>query len=144
MLAVTGIGQGTMFHVLSIILILVLTGVFCHQLISMLMLMRRPKRSRHATTRRGRRRPARRQVNRGPRDWTLTPPRSNDELAPDQPIRIHMATDGESGPDLETGEQPALRQPPPVYGNFRTSMVGAFQPFRSPCDTDVGWTENQS
>jgi hypothetical protein len=104
-----------MFHVLSIFLILTLAGVFFHQLVSMLMLRRRPVKPRHRTAHSSRHQHARRHA----REAGLV----TDEL-PEKPIQIHMASDDGLGPDLETGEHPAVvRKPPPTYGNTRTSMV---------------------
>ncbi|KAK5457248.1 hypothetical protein LTS15_005029 [Exophiala xenobiotica] len=104
-----------MFHVLSILLILTLAGVCFHQLVSMLMLRRRPVKPRHRTAHSSRHQHARRQA----REAGLV----TDELPPEKPIQIHMASDDGLGPDLETGEHPAVvRKPPPIYGNTRTSM----------------------
>ncbi|KAI1610228.1 hypothetical protein EDD36DRAFT_467301 [Exophiala viscosa] len=106
------IAQGTMFNVMSIVLILILTGIFLHQFISMLMLKRRPRRKRQrAVHRHGRERSNAQSRRAGPED----------ELQPEKPIPIHMAADG-LGPDLERGDQVPIKIPPPVYGNDRTSM----------------------
>ncbi|EXJ70300.1 uncharacterized protein A1O5_06368 [Cladophialophora psammophila CBS 110553] len=118
-LATTGVGRNTMFHVLSILLILALTGIFIHQLIRMFMLMRRPRRSRHRTTHGSRRRHATRQT-RGHRDDRGRQNQQIDELVLEKPIQIHTAEDTGFGPDVEC--QAAIRPPPPVYGNTRTSM----------------------
>ncbi len=104
-----------MFHVLSILLILTLAGVFFHQLVSMLMLRRRPVKPRYRAAHSSRHQHARRQAREAA---PIT-----DELPPEKPIQIHMASDDGLGPDLEAGEHPAVRKPPPTYGNTRTSMV---------------------
>ncbi|OQV03910.1 hypothetical protein CLAIMM_08884 isoform 2 [Cladophialophora immunda] len=118
-LATTGVGRNTMFHVLSILLILTLTGVFIHQLIRMFMLMRRPRRPRHRTTRGTRRRRVAGEA-RGHRDGRGRQNEQIDDLVLEKPIEIHMATDIGFGPDVE--DHAAIRIPPPVYGNTRTSM----------------------
>ncbi|OAG39576.1 hypothetical protein AYO21_06220 [Fonsecaea monophora] len=118
-LATTGVGRNTLFHVLSILLILTLTGIFIHQLIRMFMLMRRPKRSRHRTAAGAQRRPVAGHA-RGRRDRRRVQNKRVDDLVLEKPIQIHMATDTGFGPDVEN--QPAVQFPPPVYGNTRTSV----------------------
>ncbi|KIW50232.1 hypothetical protein PV05_11840 [Exophiala xenobiotica] len=113
-LVFTGTARGIMFHVLSILLILTLAGVFFHQLVSMLMLRRRPVKPRYRAAHSSRHQHARRQAREAA---PIT-----DELPPEKPIQIHMASDDGLGPDLEAGEHPAVRKPPPTYGNTRTSM----------------------
>ncbi|KIX06443.1 uncharacterized protein Z518_04419 [Rhinocladiella mackenziei CBS 650.93] len=121
-LAVTGVGRNTMFHVLSILLILTLLGVFSHQVIRMLVLMRRPRRSRHRTAHKSRRQRARGQARTSRQECANMDTESFDDRPPEKPIQIHMAGDLEFAPDVEMGrDHPAIRIPPPVYGNFRTS-----------------------
>ncbi|EXJ85502.1 hypothetical protein A1O1_05866 [Capronia coronata CBS 617.96] len=129
-LAITGVARNTMFHVLSILLILTLTGVFCHQLIRMFMLMRRrPRRPRHGRSNKARHGHTRNQTCARSRGWTRASTSTSEqsgpleELPPEKPIQIFMATDDNLGPDVEAlAWQPTIRPPPPVYGNFRASM----------------------
>lgn len=108
---------------MSILLIISLTGVFCHQLIRMFMLIKAPKRAR-----------PRRRVAHGRRHGT--PHRTKrhdgaaDDMPPEKPIQIHMSSDDGFDPDVEiagdSDSMPAaiaVQHPPPVYGNFRTSTV---------------------
>lgn len=108
---------------MSILLIISLTGVFCHQLIRMFMLIKAPKRPR-----------PRRRVAHGHRHGT--PHRAKrhdgaaDDMPPEKPIQIHMSSDDGFDPDVEmagdSDSMPtaiAVQHPPPVYGNFRTSTV---------------------
>ena len=139
-LAFTGVSRNIMFHVVSILFILALTGVFCHQFIRMLMMMRRPPRkARHyRTAHRSRRRHAGRQGQhnnrRHDRDGHGAQAELDDDMFTEKPIQIHMASDAGFGPDVEMAEaetggddqHPAIRPPPPVYGNTRTSMVSIF------------------
>ncbi|OAP57579.1 hypothetical protein AYL99_08317 [Fonsecaea erecta] len=118
-LTTTGVGRNTMFHVLSLLLILTLTGIFIHQLIRMFMLMRRPRRPRHRTTGGTRRRHVAGQA-RSRRDGRRRQDEPIGDLVLEKPIQIHMATDTSFGPDVEN--QAAIQPPPPVYGNTRTSM----------------------
>ncbi|KAK5063177.1 hypothetical protein LTR84_005254 [Exophiala bonariae] len=125
-LAFTGVARNTMFHVLSILLIITLTGIFCHQLIRMFMLIKSPRRPRrriahgrrHATSHRGKRHGG----------------GAADDMPPEKPIQIHMSSDDGFDPDVEMmGDSdampvPAVQHPPPVYGNFRTSTVSLFLP----------------
>ncbi|KAL2395476.1 hypothetical protein ABEF95_006597 [Exophiala dermatitidis] len=104
-LSITGIARNTMFHVLSILLILALSGVFCHQLIRMFMLMRRPRGSRY----KHRHRPSGRHHARQPRglrnaphehcEWTsgVHGGMAGEVPPPEKPIQIFMASDDEPG-----------------------------------------------
>ncbi|RVX70105.1 hypothetical protein B0A52_06277 [Exophiala mesophila] len=112
-LAFTGIARNTTFHVLSILLILVLTGVFCHQLVRMFMLIKAPR--RHAQTAAQRRRHATRERSRKYRQQV-------EETIPEKPIQIHMASDHGDERDLEAATEVHVPPPPPVYGNFRGSI----------------------
>ncbi|KAL2405828.1 hypothetical protein ABEF95_000356 [Exophiala dermatitidis] len=134
-LSITGIARNTMFHVLSILLILALSGVFCHQLIRMFMLMRRPQGSRykhghgHRPSRRhhGRRPRGRRNAPHEHGEWTsgVHGGIAGEMPPPEKPIQIFMASDDEPGhADVEAlASEPAISipPPPPVYGNFRTN-----------------------
>ena len=121
MLAFTGIARNTTFHVLSILLILVLTGVFCHQLVRMFMLIKAPR--RHAQTAAQRRRHATRERSRKYRQQV-------EETIPEKPIQIHMASDHGDERDLEAATEVHVPPPPPVYGNFRGSIVSVEQTSR--------------
>ncbi|KAJ9609003.1 hypothetical protein H2200_006774 [Cladophialophora chaetospira] len=116
-LAATGIAKNTMFHVISILFLLSLTGVFVHQLLRMFILIRRPRRSRHRTAH-GSRRGHTRGQTRTTRQRTRKP--IEPEHVPEKPIPIHMTSDTGFGPDVEA--HPIVQPPPPVYGNFRGSM----------------------
>ncbi|EXJ92570.1 hypothetical protein A1O3_01122 [Capronia epimyces CBS 606.96] len=125
-LAVTGVARNTMFHVLSILLILTLFGIFCHQLIRMFMLMRRPRRSRHRTGYKSRHAHAhaRGQTSTRTRRAAGPPAGPVEELPPEKPIQVFMEADDSLGADVDVeavGSEPSIRLPPPVYGNFRTS-----------------------
>ncbi|KIY01501.1 uncharacterized protein Z520_03053 [Fonsecaea multimorphosa CBS 102226] len=115
----TSVGRNTMFHVLSILLILTLTGIFIHQLLRMCMLMRRPRRSRHRTAHGTRRRHLAGQTG-GRRDRRERQNGRTEDLILEKPIQIHMSTDTGFSPDVENAAP--IRVPPPVYGNTRTSM----------------------
>ena len=109
-----------MFHVISILFLLALAGVFIHQLLRMVMLIRRPKRSRHRTAAHtSRRRGQVREQTRTRRPRARKPLES--ELILEKPIPVHMASDTGFGPDVEA-HPTVVQHPPPVYGNFRTSM----------------------
>jgi hypothetical protein len=133
------VARNTLFHVISILFLLALTGVFLHQLLRMFMLIKHPRRRRHraATTRTpsntqraghirggGRDGSSRTRAHTRTRDRQRTrKPRAREpELIPEKPIPIHMTSDSPFGPDLEAALPSGVQPPPPVYGNFRTSM----------------------
>lgn len=88
----------------------------------MLMLIKSPR--RHRQTAAQRRRHATRERS---RKYRQTPV----EVVPEKPIQIHMASDYGSERDLEAAaDVPAVQQPPPVYGNFRASIVSPEQAAR--------------
>ncbi|KIW15484.1 hypothetical protein PV08_05530 [Exophiala spinifera] len=123
-LAFTRTARGIMFHVLSILFILTLAGVFFHQFLSMLMLKRDAgKRRRNGTLQSS----THRQRRRRGEGSTLETAADLHDMPPEKPIQIHMGgyDDDGPGPDLEagTGNPPTfLNKPPPTYGNTRTSM----------------------
>ena len=102
-LAASGISSGLMFHILFIIFILALTTVFCHSLLTMCLLILKPRPRRVEQIR---------------------PSSLHADVSPEKPIPIVMAIDEEAGlsplspnsPDLE---KPIVRPPPPVYGVWR-------------------------
>ncbi len=106
-----------MFHVISILFLLTLTGVFVHQLLRMFMLIRRPQTTRRRGAQGSRQRHARGQT-RTHRQRTHKP--TEREHVPEKPIAVHMTSDTGFGPDIEAN--PIVRHPPPVYGNLRSSM----------------------
>ena len=109
--------KNTMFHVISILFLLTLTGVFVHQLLRMFMLIRRPRATRGRAAHGARRRQARDQT-RTQRQRTRKP--TEREHVPEKPIPVHMTSDTGFGPDVEA--HPIVQHPPPVYGNLRSSM----------------------
>lgn len=103
-----------MFHILFIIFILALTTVFCHSLLTMCLLILKPRPIRHT-------RPRARAFSTSPID-----------VAPqEKPIQIVMAIDEDveaghaSSPlsllssDIEVKPHLVLRPPPPIYGVWR-------------------------
>ncbi|KEF58138.1 uncharacterized protein A1O9_06062 [Exophiala aquamarina CBS 119918] len=112
-LAVTGVAGNTAFHVLSILFILSLTGIFCHQLIRMFILIKAPRRTR--------RRAAHGRRHGGTSHRTKRHGGTADDIPPEKPIQIHMSNDDGFGADVEMIGDAPVQYPPPVYGNFRTS-----------------------
>jgi membrane protein implicated in regulation of membrane protease activity len=124
-LAGTGVARNTTFHVVSILLLLALTGVFLHQLIRMFMLMKRPQRAtRHRRTPQSR---GGRTTRRDPRTGRLYQERKKRKLEPEhvpkEPIPVRMASDTDTRFDQDIEAQTSLQYPPPIYGNQRTSIV---------------------
>lgn len=121
-LAATHVGSGLMFHILCILFILALVGVFLHSAISMVMLQkrRRARLARH-------------------RDWHGSSQRSSSNSSESQltaHARIHSGTSSEKPVEIKMGAEEivtatprgknkkVIRQPPPIYGSFRGSKVG--------------------
>ena len=120
-LAVTHTSGGTLFHVLSILLLLSLTGIFAHSLIRWVMLKRDYQ--VHTERRLKRTQPP------SFRGWDISWPRPLDNHPPPEPIPVYMSGDHETLSQLSDPhphEEPApdsiLTQPPPIYGNFRDSI----------------------
>lgn len=105
-----------MFHVLSLVFILTLMGVFLHSAIRLVMLQkrRRARLARH-------------------RDWHGSSSRSGtssssadsfEESMSEKPIAVVMGGDEIVTTTPRGKNKRVIRQPPPVYGNFRGSKVG--------------------
>lgn len=122
-LAATGTAAGVMFHVLMILLILSLTGVFTHSTIRLFMLTKSAKQRRRDRGHTDRWHGQARQTDGTyfgeiPRD-TLE---QYDVHLPETPIRVIMAEDEECSLE-DKSRGPPVKPPPPVYGHFRTSKV---------------------
>ena len=120
-LALTHVSSSTIFHVLSIILLLSLTAIFSHSLIRYLMLKRDYR--VHSERRIQRTQPP------TLRGWDISWPRPLDNQPPPQPIPVYMHGDHETLSQLsephprEEEVDPVMQFPPPLYGNFRDSVV---------------------
>lgn len=109
-----------MFHVLSILMILCLAGVFGHALISMIMLVMHPPKPKKRV----------RRTHRAHRSISGERVHVKDGIPPEQPVAIVMDDDVEKGNlelDCKASRVAAIRPPPPVYGNFRGSTVRLIQ-----------------
>ena len=120
-LALTHTLSGTVFHVLSILLLLSLLGVFAHSLIRWVMLKR--DYNVHTERRIKRTQPP------SFRGWDISWPQPLHNQPPPEPIPVYMHGDQETlsqlsdaHPREDTGLDPALAPPPPIYGNFRDSV----------------------
>jgi hypothetical protein len=114
-----GIASGIMFHVLSILLLLTLAGIFMHCTIRLLALRRR----RQEKTNRHHEQGWVGQQRHGVQDGSHLHSEVADEVPTDKPIRIIMVED-----DCVDPVHKAVSIPPPVYGNFRDSKV-SFVPY---------------
>lgn len=116
-LGVTQVAVGLMFHILSIIVILILGGVFLHSVARMIMLQKRRK------ARKCRRRTRRENGNQCADERDLRHGLEGDDAVPDSPIQVTIVGDETSpGSRLDLDSNP-VEVPPPIYGNFRTSRV---------------------
>ena len=120
-LAVTHTSGGAAFHVLSIILLLSLTGVFAHSLIRWVMLKR--DYDAHAERRTKHTQPP------SFRGWDISWPQPLDNHPPPEPIPVYMSDDHETLSVLsdhhyqeEQIQNAPVQPPPPIYGNFRDSV----------------------
>lgn len=117
----TKIAQGLMFHIISILFILILAGVFLHSSIRLVMLQkrRRARMARH------------RDWHGIPRSTTSSSSQSNsktsinpfDDPALEKPIQISMGAEEIVTTTPRGKNKKVIRQPPPVYGNMRESRV---------------------
>lgn len=111
-----------MFHVLLVLFILCLTGVFAHSALRLFMLSKAAKRQSERN-RSDRWHGHGRDQNRAFFGEIQADPESqHDDLPPEKPIRVILAEDEEDPVDESSGMS-AVKQPPPVYGNFRSSKV---------------------
>ncbi len=120
-LAVSHTLGGTVFHVLSILLLLSLLGVFAHSLVRWVMLKR--DYDVHAERRLKRTQPP------SFRGWDISWPQPLHNQPPPEPIPVYMHGDQETlsqlsepHPNEDAGPDPFIVQPPPIYGNFRDSV----------------------
>lgn len=107
-LAISNSGNGETFHAILIMLILIVTIIFCHYLIRLCMLALRPK--RHDSN-----------------SELVDQSRAGVIARPREPIRVILARDEELGL-YETGvveedKEIAIPPPPPAYGSWRCSVV---------------------
>lgn len=97
-----------------ILLILVLTILFCHSLIRLCMLLLNPRTD----------------IEQGVR--VIDRAESEEYAQPEQPIRVVLARDEEigiSGTDDSVGEDDGPTPPPPAYGIWRCSVVSCEECF---------------
>lgn len=97
------------FHAVSLVLIVLLTIIFCHDLIRLCMLATAPKSQNDY------------------RDAFLMQRQTTSTARPREPIRITFTSDEELGlhdehPVVEEDENVALAPPPPAYGLWRSSV----------------------
>ena len=108
-LAISNSGSGETFHAILIMLILILTIIFCHYLIRLCMLALRPK-------------------GVGGSGELVDQSRAGAIARPCEPIRVILARDEELGLHegnqvVEEDKEIAVPPPPPAYGLWRCSVV---------------------
>ena len=107
-LAISNSGNGETFHAILIMLILIVTIIFCHYLIRLCMLTVRSKR-------------------RDPSGELVDQSRAGAIARPREPIRVILARDEELGLHernvVEEDKEIAVPPPPPAYGLWRCSVV---------------------
>ena len=107
-----------MFHVLAVVFTAILLGVFLHSLIRLIML-----RKRRAV------RLAQRRQWHGSEDVSIETSRSYSESSEVSYVDVEKAVEIIPGPEETVTTTPkgknklVIKQPPPVYGNFRGSQV---------------------
>lgn len=120
MLAITKVAAGLMFHILSIIVILVLGGVFIHSIVRMVMLQKRRKARKY-------RQRTRRQVDNqsGSELGRTQGSGSLVDVVPEIPIQVSMVGDETSPQSKSCVGSKSVKLPPPVYGHTRNSRVSS-------------------
>lgn len=112
-----------MFHILSILFILGLVGIFLHSFVRLIMLQKRRRvrvvrhRDWHGTSR-----SVASSSSRSTADDASNP---FDDPIPEKPIEIRMGAEEVVTTTPRGKTKKVIRQPPPVYGNLRESKVGA-------------------
>ncbi len=107
-LAISNAVSHQAFHVLMILMIILFTILFCHSIVRLSMRMLRSSTDEERALRSHRR------------------ARSRGYVQPEQPIRVVLARDEEigiSGTDDGLEENKGPTPPPPVYGQWRCSVV---------------------
>lgn len=110
-LAVSNAAAGQEFHVLLILIIMILTVMFCHSTIRLCMLVMRPNRIAEL-------RPDRVPSRAGPLGYAQ----------PEQPIPVVLARDEEIAVGDSPEENKKVVPPPPAYGLWRSSVVSISDP----------------
>ena len=112
-LAISNSGNGETFHAILIMLILIITIIFCHYLIRLCMLSVRSKRH-------------------NPSGELVDQSRAGAVARPREPIRVILARDEElglhEGNVVEEDKEIAVPPPPPAYGLWRCSVVSIIAP----------------
>lgn len=121
-LAVTNIAHGLMFHILSVLFILTLAGIFVHSFIRLLMLQKR-RRARLDRHRDWHGTPSRSAGSGSSRSTTATSVSTFHDPITEKPVPILEGPVEVIQTTPRGKNKRVVRQPPPVYGNFRESKV---------------------
>lgn len=119
-LAVTNIAHGLMFHILSVLFILKLAGIFVHSFIRLLMLQKR-RRARLDRHRDWHGTPSRSAGSGSSRSTTATSVSTFHDPITEKPVPILEGPVEVIQTTPRGKNKRVVRQPPPVYGNFRES-----------------------